>query len=337
MIYTYNDTKITGWELVEGNPEKSLALSLKCNNRKMMTVKEDKNEYPMDNEDKLKITNRVNILYRKNTYIGFNKNDFSPSIYATDRKGSAGRYDILCIQTDISAGEKLINSVKYNFTIFKYQKDVKNKCLRFIIGIPVTSLEGKFTLYFKSYGEKIIIKKTWLLDKSKGKFSYYEHFTFITKNPAEGERGHIRTDDNRVDSEYPVRVFIPKMCASAVLIPDMGDDAFIVDTTEKFNELMHITEEKPNPYTIYPVLCNEDNADAITMNLATLRKYHYCKVCTIYDMDNSGEDVVGKERMYLDDMCFVPNGIDTDTLKEALDEFKHVTILLNDGKILIYK
>ena len=126
MIYTFNDCEKNDWTMVPMEEEGVKSFTLNSGNHSLIKITEDHIEEPKEREEVFKLHRSVNNIYKKNTYISYTKLGFVPSVFVSDRLLPVGRCNLICIQVDMSAGEKLINYSYFNFMIFKYKVDKAN-------------------------------------------------------------------------------------------------------------------------------------------------------------------------------------------------------------------
>ena len=339
MIYTFNDCEKNDWTMVPMEEEGVKSFTLNSGNHSLIKITEDHIEEPKEREEVFKLHRSVNNIYKKNTYISYTKLGFVPSVFVSDRLLPVGRCNLICIQVDMSAGEKLINYSYFNFMIFKYEVDEANKCIRFIIGIREELGEGKFTLYFKSMDDKIIIRKTWKLSKETGNLSYFLSKSLIAFNAPKGDKKHINTDDYRVNGKLEVKTYLPKIIAANIIVPVTEEEFNEAELKEKVDKLVKAKDAK-HGFTYHYTMCNgKENPDDIIMTVANnIYKYYNGRVCTIVDFMHGCDDANENIRQFIQKLDFVPSTVVNRTVwKNSLDVFEHVTVLLNDGKLLIYK
>ena len=339
MIYVFNDCEKNDWNMAPLEEGDAKSFSLNSGNQSLIKITEDSIEEPKEREEVFNLHRMINNIYKKNTYISYTKLGFVPSVFVSDRLLPVGRCNLICIQVDMSAGEKLINYSYFNFMIFKYKVDKANKCIRFIIGIREELGEGKFTLYFKSVDDKIIIRKTWKLSKETGKLSYFLSKSLIALNAPKGDKKHINTDDYRVNGELEIKTYLPKIVAANIIVPVTDDEFNEAELKEKVDKLIKAKDNKHN-FTYHYAMCNgNENSDDIIMTVANnIYKYYNGRACTVVDFMHSYDDVNENVKQFIQKLDFVPSTTANRTAwKNALDVFDHVTVLLNDGKLLIYK
>ena len=339
MIYTFNDCEKNDWTMVPMEEEGVKSFTLNSGNHSLIKITEDHIEEPKEREEVFKLHRSVNNIYKKNTYISYTKLGFVPSVFVSDRLLPVGRCNLICIQVDMSAGEKLINYSYFNFMIFKYEVDEVNKCIRFIIGIREELGEGKFTLYFKSMDDKIIIRKTWKLSKETGNLSYFLSKSLIALNAPKGDKKHINTDDYRVNGKLEVKTYLPKIIAANIIVPITDEEFNEAELKEKVDKLVKAKDAK-HGFTYHYTMCNgNENPDDIIMIVANnIYKYYNGRVCTVVDFMHGCDDANENIKQFIQKLDFVPSTVVNRTAwKNALDVFEHVTVLLNDGKLLIYK
>ena len=339
MIYTFNDCEKNDWTMVQMEEEGVKSFTLNSGNHSLIKITEDHIEEPKEREEVFKLHRSVNNIYKKNTYISYTKLGFVPSVFVSDRLLPVGRCNLICIQVDMSAGEKLINYSYFNFMIFKYEVDEVNKCIRFIIGIREELGEGKFTLYFKSMDDKIIIRKTWKLSKETGNLSYFLSKSLIAFNAPKGDKKHINTDDYRVNGKLEVKTYLPKIIAANIIVPVTEEEFNEAELKEKVDKLVKAKDAK-HGFTYHYTMCNgKENPDDIIMIVANnIYKYYNGRVCTVVDFMHGCDDANENIKQFIQKLDFVPStAVNRTAWKNALDVFEHVTVLLNDGKLLIYK